>query len=477
MATTSTSSWRNWVAPWADLSSNWISAIGVVLVTTAALVWAFTLIADFGHEQSNPYIGILLFLIAPGVFFAGLLLIPLGMWLRFRKTGWLKPEDSWSAFDLSSPRLKRLAAFIGIMTFANVVIAGHYTYAAVSYMDSTAFCGTACHNVMQPEYTAYNGSPHSRVECTQCHIGPGASWFVKSKLSGARQLFAVAFNTHSRPIEAPVENLRPSRDTCEGCHWPAKFGGERLRVIKKFADDEKNTATATVLMMHIGGGQTSGGIHGAHVGAGVSIRYGHEDRERQKISWVEADRPGKETVRYSRKDAAANASAQTREMDCVDCHNRPTHTFELPQNAMDRLFAGGAASTDLPFLKKQALEILNKPYKTREEALTAIPAAIEGFYRDKYPQIYSSRLKEVQASAKAVASAYERNVFPEMGVKWGSYINNVGHTDFPGCFRCHDGEHVTKSGASISQDCSTCHEMLAMEEADPKILKDLGMVK
>jgi hypothetical protein len=441
------------------------------------MVWVLTLIGVFGHEKSKSYLGILLFLFGPGVFFAGLLLIPLGMWFRYRKTGWLAPDKSWSAFDLSSPRLKRLAAFIGIMTFANVIIAGHYTYAAVSYMDSTAFCGTACHNVMQPEYTAYTGSPHSRVECTKCHIGPGASWFVKSKLSGARQLFAVAFNTHSRPIEAPVENLRPSRDTCEGCHWPAKFGGERLRVIQKFAEDEQNSPSSTVLMMHIGGGHTNGGIHGAHVGAGVTIRYAHEDRERQKILWAEAERPGKETVRYQRKDAPANATSSLRVMDCVDCHNRPTHTFELPQNAMDRLFVNGDLSPNLPFLKKQAMETVNRPYKTREEALKAIPAALESFYRDKYPQIYAAQRKDVQASAQAVASAYERNVFPEMGVKWGTYINNIGHNDFPGCFRCHDGEHASKTGAVISQDCGTCHEMLAMDEKDPKILKDLGMVK
>jgi hypothetical protein len=472
MSTRRSLQWRAWLEPLAALSSNWISAAGVVLLTTSALVWLFTLVADASHEQSNPYIGILLFLIAPGVFFFGLALVPLGMWIRRRNPSWA----SDGPFSLSNPRIVRLLIFIGGMTVLNVVLAGSFTYQAVEYMDSRSFCGATCHTVMSPEYTAYSNSPHANVECVKCHIGPGASWFVKSKLSGARQLYAVAFNTHSRPIQTPVEDLRPSRDTCEACHWPARFSGERLRVIWKYADDEQNTRQATVLMMHIGGGMTSRGIHGAHVGAGVQIRYAHEDRERQKVAWTEVERPGKETLRYIRK-GGENASGAVRTMDCIDCHNRPTHIFESAQTAVNRLFQTGDLSTELPFLKKQAMLVLEKPYASREEAVREVPGQIEAFYREKYGDIYKAKASLVKTNAKAVLSAYERNVFPEMKITWGTYINNIGHTEFPGCFRCHDGEHTTKSGQSISQDCSTCHEMLAMEEADPKILKDLGAIK
>jgi hypothetical protein len=364
------------------------------------------------------------------------------------------------------------------VSFVNVIIAGSLSFSTIGYMESTTFCGVTCHSVMAPEYTAYQNSPHARVECVQCHIGPGASWFVKSKLSGARQVIAVNLNTFERPIPTPVENLRPARDTCEGCHWPEKFGGDRLRIIPKYADDEGNTRTVTVLMMRVGGGQQAHGIHGAHVGPGVHIRYGATDRKRQNIVRVDLEKDG-QTVQFLGKDvkAADVRDLAMREMDCVDCRNRPTHIFELPERGLDRILSAGEASPTLPFLKKKGLEILTAAYGSREEAFRRIPQAIENYYRNEKPDVYKARQADVERAAKAVASVYERNVFPEMKLMWGTYINNIGHTDFPGCFRCHDDEHkATGSGdKKISQDCSTCHELLAMDEAAPKILTDLGL--
>jgi hypothetical protein len=464
---------KSWLYPVVQLASNWISAAGVVLVTAAAIFWLVLLFSHAGHETSNPYLGILLFVGLPALFFTGLGLIPAGLWLERRRRG----TRELPPVDLRSPRVRRLAIFLAATTIANVVIASQLTYSTVSYMDSVTFCGLTCHKVMAPEFTAYQNSPHSRVECVKCHIGPGASWFVKSKLSGAHQLFAVALGTYERPIPTPVENLRPARDTCEGCHWPQKFGGQRLRVISKFAEDETNTRNDTVLMMHIGGGNTLRGIHGAHVGPGVHIRYAHADRKRQNIPLVEVANEGKPRVTYLAK-GADEAQARTlpmREMDCVDCHNRPTHIFELPDRGMDRILTNGDASPSLPWLRKTGLELLKAKYASREEALSRIPAGVQAFYRDKHPEIYASRRAEVDAAARAVASIYERNIFPEMKLDWGTYINNIGHTDFPGCFRCHDEEHTASGGQKIGQDCSSCHEMLAMEEQNPKILTDLGM--
>lgn len=470
---------RGWLSPLLYLSNNWISAAGVVLVTASAIFWIFLVVGSIGHETNNPYTGILLFIAAPAVFFLGLLLIPLGIWLRWRKErggGEILPSQL-PPLDLRSPRVRRFATFLVLTTIANVVIASHFSYSAVSYMDSTTFCGLTCHTVMSPEYSAYQNSPHSRVECTKCHIGPGASWFVKSKLSGAHQVVAVALNTFDRPIPSPVENLRPARDTCEGCHWPQKFGGDRLRVIAKYADDEANTRTLTVLMMRVGGGATRRGIHGAHVGPGVHIRYAHTDRARQSIPYVQVASEGMQVTEYFGKDAKPDdvRKLPLREMDCIDCHNRPTHAFELPERGVDRILSSGEASPSLPYLKKQAVELLKTNYSSREEALRRIPERLEAFYRERYPQIYQTRMAEVQKAARAVASVYERNVFPKMKVLWGTYINNIGHTDFPGCFRCHDDEHTAGGDKKISQDCSTCHEMLAMDEAEPKILSELGM--
>jgi hypothetical protein len=466
----------SWLAPIIELSNNTISAIGVVLVTASAILWLMLVLNNIGHETSNPYLGILLFMVLPGAFFLGLALIPLGIWLRRRRVGAPPP----STVDLRNPRVRRMLIFIVVVTFVNLIIAGHLSYSTVSYMDSVTFCGTTCHSVMAPEYTAYQNSPHSRVECVKCHIGPGASWFVRSKLSGAHQVIAVNLNTYERPIPTPVENLRPARDTCEGCHWPDKFGGDRLRIIPKYADDEANTRTLTVLMMRIGGGRTPHGIHGAHVGQGVRMRYGATDRKRQNIAVVEVVRDGQTATFYGKDVKPADVQGiEMREMDCVDCHNRPTHIFELPERGMDRILSAGDASPTLPFLKKKGMEALTAVYNSREEALQRIPQAIEAFYRDQMPDVYKTRTADVQRSAKAVAAVYERNVFPQMKLSWGTYINNIGHTDFPGCFRCHDEEHTVGGGGDrkISQDCSTCHEMLAMDEAAPKILADLGLQK
>ncbi len=470
---------RRWLSPLVHLSNNWISLVGVVIVTTATVFWLFLLpVTMGGGETNNPYFGIAVFLILPGLFFLGLALIPLGIWLRFRIEGKRGSYPSnFPPLDLRSSRLRRLLWFVGLTTLVNLVIASQTSYEAVNYMDSVTFCGQTCHTVMQPEFTAYQNSPHSRVECVKCHIGPGASWFVRSKLSGTGQVFAVAFNSYPRPIPTPVENLRPARDTCESCHWPEKWGGNRLRVLDKFAEDEANTHTKTVLMMRIGGAGHAAGIHGKHFGPGVVVRYAHRDKARQDIPWVEyADSTGKRTV-YLAPDTKPEVvkDLEIRTMDCVDCHNRPTHIYDLPERAMDHALAEGEVSPSLPFVKKTAVELLRKSYATRDEASKAIPAGLERFYRENHPDVYAGRRAEITRSAQGVLDIYRRNIFPEMKVTWGTYINNIGHTDFPGCFRCHDDAHKSSEGPTISQDCSSCHELLAMEEESPKILTDLGV--
>jgi hypothetical protein len=344
-------------------------------------------------------------------------------------------------------------------------------------MDSVTFCGLTCHDVMAPEYTAYQNSPHSRVECVACHIGPGASWFVQSKLSGTWQVIAVAFNIYPRPIPTPVENLRPARETCEACHWPQRFGGNRLRVVPKFADDEANTGSKSVLLMHIGGGGGGPGIHGFHMAQGIEVEYAATDQKRQNIVWVRYRDASGKTVEYFAPDVkpADVAKLPVRLMDCIDCHNRPTHVFDLPERALENALAVGEIDASLPFAKKTGTEVLKASYPSRDQAATAIPAALETFYREKYPQVYSSRQAQVARSAKSVLAIYNRNIFPHMRVTWGTYINNIGHTDFPGCFRCHDDQHTSKDGRKISQDCNSCHNLLAMEEGSPKILTDLGL--
>jgi hypothetical protein len=470
---------QGWLAPVVYLSKNWISRAGVAVVTSAAVLWLFLLPSSLRGEVQHPYIGILAYLILPGVFFFGLFLIPLGIWLHTRaerKAG--RYPLTYSPLTLRTPELRQLAVFIGITTFVNVVIGSQVTYRAITYMDSVSFCGRTCHQVMQPEYTAYQNSPHSRVDCVACHIGPGASWFVQSKLSGLGQVVAVTFNTYPRPIPTPVRNLRPARETCEACHWPQKFGADRLRIIEKYGDDEANTLTKTVLLMRISGSRGRPGIHDAHLGPGIEIHYRPADESRQTIPRVEyRNRATGRSAVYTASGTKLEALAglPVRLMDCMDCHNRPSHTFQLPERAVNAALADGAIPAVLPFIKKTAVEALRRDYGSQQEAEAAISATLAKYYQGAYPAVWSARRGEIARASKAVAAIYDRNVFPQMRVKWGSYPNNLGHMDSPGCFRCHDGSHEAPGGAAIANDCNTCHQTLAMEEAAPKILTDLGL--
>ncbi|MBI2680869.1 MAG: cytochrome C [Candidatus Solibacter usitatus] len=470
---------RRWAAPVVYLSNNWISLAGVVIVTTSTVFWLFLLPATLRGVE-NPYSGILLYLALPALFFSGLILIPLGIaWRRRReRTAGNLPTD-FPPLDFRNLELRRLAAFVVLTTFVNVVIAGQLAYSAVNYMDSTGFCGQACHSVMNPEFTAHQAAPHSNVDCVKCHIGPGAGSFVRAKMAGVRQLFALASNTYSRPIPTPVHNLRAARETCGECHASTADFGDRLRVVAKFGAEENNPATKTVLLLHVGGGKRAQGIHGAHLGAGVRIRYAHSDDQRQNIPWVEhRDAAGKVTA-FTASDvkAAMPGNLPIREMDCLDCHNRPSHTYEMPEAAVDRALASGAIAASLPFAKQQSMELVKRAYASSAEAAKRIPADFEAYYQQKYPAILASRRPDIVSSAAALAAIYGRNVFPEMKIAWGTYPNHLGHTDSPGCFRCHDDGHVAPGGAKITQDCTTCHNVLAMEEAAPKILSDIGLDK
>jgi hypothetical protein len=310
-------------------------------------------------------------------------------------------------------------------------------------------------------------------------VEPGAKGWFKSKKNGLRQLVQTVFKTEPKPIPSALESNRlvPSHETCENCHWPQKFDGTRLRIFSKFAEDETNTRRDTVLLMLVGGDRIPG-IHDAHFGPGIHIRYMAADAARQSIPRVEYRNNLTGVARdYTSPDPPGDPAGPPvgYEMQCVDCHNRPTHTFELPDRALDKALAFGQISPSLPFIKKKGMELLKTQYATSEEASAKLPEELTEFYRRNYPGIYAQRAGEVEGAARAVLAVYNRNVFPDLKVTWGTYPNNLGHTDFPGCFRCHDGSHATSEGATITQECNTCHESLAMDEASPEILKTLGI--
>jgi len=474
---------KDWARLLFYLSQNTLSLTGVVLTTSSAITLIGFWMYDFMLPgPPHPYVGILLFLILPGIFVFGLLLIPIGIVLRRRQLQQTEGLPAvYPAVDLNTPVVRNSILFIGLATIVNIMIFGLASYKGVSYMDTTTFCGQTCHTVMAPEFSAYQNSPHSRVECVECHIGPGAGWFIRSKLSGLRQVFAVAFHTYDRPIPSPVKYLRPARDTCEHCHWPQRFSGDKFILKTSYKDDEKNTPLTTTLVMKIGGRAPSGavGIHGRHLDDGSRIRYISTDERRQVIPVVYyTDDKGK-TVEYISTDSKVSPleleKGEKRAMDCIDCHNRPTHAFELPANAVDLRMSRGLISPELPYIHKKAVEMLKGDYPDRDTAQKQIVEGIESYYRSTYPDIYNSKRASIEQSAENVARIYLRNIFPDMKMSWGVHPNNLGHNDFPGCFRCHDGSHTSADGRTISNDCTTCHNLLAVQEENPKMLVDLGL--
>jgi hypothetical protein len=271
----------------------------------------------------------------------------------------------------------------------------------------------------------------------------------------------------------------PSAETCEGCHWKDQPANASLRLIQRYAEDEANTAETTLLTMNVGGSRM-GGIHGSHHGAGIEIRFVAEDAARQEIPLVEVhDAKTGQTRTYVKTgaDAAALAGAPRVTMQCFDCHNRPAHRFEMPDRAVDRALMLGRMSTSLPFLKKTAVEILTAQYPSSAVAATEIPAALTSFYQKNYPGVADTLAADIREAGAVLADLYSRNVFPELAVTWGTYPDNRGHETFPGCFRCHDGEHATASGETITKNCFRCHFASAVEDTKPEVLELLGLNK
>ncbi|MBZ5495503.1 MAG: NapC/NirT family cytochrome c [Acidobacteriia bacterium] len=473
----------HWIRPLVFLGRNIASLIGAVITTSMGITlvsfWAFQIITD---ARIPPYFGVIFYLILPALFVFGLILIPLGaLWRRHSLLIRKALPAVYPQIDFHDPMLRRTGYWVACLTVLNVVIVGSASYRGVEYMGSVSFCGQTCHTVMQPEHTAYRNSPHSRVECVSCHIGPGASWFVRSKLSGVRQVFAVMLHTYETPIPTPVENLRPAQETCEQCHWPQMFQGDKLLIRTSFGDDEKNTPATTVLLMKIGGRtwERSVGIHGRHLSDPATanrVRYWATDRARQvipRISYTEDDGTVVEFNAGDTKASPEELARPPRIMDCVDCHNRPTHTFLPAADAVDRAMSESHIDPILPFIKKKAVEVLQMSYPDSQSAERQISSALDDFYRAKYPDIYQKEKRALATSVEEVKNIYLRNVFPEMKVTWGTYANNIGHMNSPGCFRCHDGNHAGKDGRQITQDCSACHALLAVQEQNPQILSQL----
>lgn len=444
------------------LMENWISMLGIFLGTCAFATGTFLLILELVRPSHHAYMGILTYLVAPTLLAGSLALIVFGMLITRRKmkrSGGVLPKPP--VIDLGNRRTVRRLAILWAGVSVFLVVSAVATYHTFHFTESVEFCGTICHEVMKPEYVAFKESPHANTTCAKCHIGPGAGWFVKSKLSGLYQVYSVMFNKFDRPIATPVHSLRPAKQTCQNCHWPEKFFGAVLRTWTYFLPDEENSPWTIKMLLNIGGGNPEHGkIKGIHWHMeGVNtIEYVATDEKRLVIPWVRAiDQDGNETIyRTEEQDEAITdevaATMATRTMDCIDCHNRPTHQYRSPNEALDMALLAGTVDASMPEIKYKAGEWLADDYATETQALDTIERELR--------ETYASHAG-LESAITTIQNIYSKNFFPEMKVRWDQYPDHIGHKITPGCFRCHDGKHVSDTGERIRHDCAICHTILA----------------
>jgi nitrate/TMAO reductase-like tetraheme cytochrome c subunit len=452
------------------LFRNVISLVGAALAVISVANILFLILVEYVSPRPSPYIGVFAYMILPGVLVLGLILIPVGMLLeRHRRRKGEPSLAKYPRIDLNDPHQRSGFAMFVSFTIVFVALSAVGSYRAYEFTDSVQFCGQLCHTVMNPEYTAYSLSPHARVRCVDCHVGPGAGWYVKSKLSGAYQVYSVVFHKYPRPIPTPVRNLRPAQETCEQCHWPRKFYGAQLKVFYHYGSDEQNTPRQIRMLINVGGANPAegapSGIHW-HMNIANKIEFISRDAQRQDIPWVQVtDQQGRVTV-YQSKDnpltAQQIATMPRHRMDCVDCHNRPTHIYVPPDRSVDEALLARRLDSSLPYIKAQAVLALTGDYKTTPDAMQGIADKLGSFYETKYPDVYKTRQTEVQSAIAEVQRIFKYSIFPEMKVDWRTHPNNIGHFFSAGCFRCHDGSHVSTDGTkTVTKQCNTCHTVLA----------------
>lgn len=450
---------------------NWVTASGAALAVVSFALIALLLAIDVLAGETSVYLGLLTFVALPSVLVVGLVLIPVGMVLAHRRQA--RGETTRFSrihFDLSEPATRNATTIFVTGTAVLLVATAYGTYNAYRSTESVEFCGTLCHDVMQPEYTAYQGSPHARVACVECHIGSGADWYVKSKLSGAYQVYAVTAGVYPTPIPTPVRNLRPARETCEECHWPEKFFGGRQKLVPHFLPDEANTPYPISLLLKVGGANAqTGQVEGIHwhVARSNHIQYRAKDEAREEIAWVRLTRADGSTKEFRDPEGAdAGAAAAVRTMDCIDCHNRPSHRYRSPNQTVNQAIAAGRIDRSLPYIKRRAVMALDTEYSDTTAALTGIETALRDYYRAEYADLAAQKSEAVDAAVAAVQGIYRTNFFPKMKVTWRQYPDHVGHSEYVGCFRCHGSNLQTVEGDRISSDCTLCHTILAQGGAE-----------
>ena len=438
---------------------------GLIILVTVMLILLFLLLS-FSLQTPSPYIGILTYMIFPGFLVLGILIFFYGISRESRRRRRIGAKEAlpYPKLDLNDLRQRKIFTFVLTGGCLLGILLSFVGYNGYLFTDSNTFCGKLCHRIMKPEYTAYLNGPHARVPCVDCHVGTGVSWYVKSKISGVPQVFATLFQTYSTPIPVPLTNLRPARETCEECHWPEKFYGAQLIQNPYFRYNEKNTPEQISLLVKTGGGTPNlgenAGIHW-HMAINEKVYFKSKDQELQQIPWIKVISGDGSVIVYRDKSIKITDEELDKLpihfMDCMDCHNRPSHVFLPPETAVDRAMAGGNISPKLPWIKKLALDALVKKYDDGQNENEAMRQFIEDYYAKNFPDVLRNQKTLVSQAIDTIFTIYDRNVFPTMKVNWTTYPNNIGHRNWPGCFRCHNDRHVSQTGKVLTSSCPICH--------------------
>lgn len=446
-----------------------LAAVGGSLFLAGAFLFLILLFYDFSAAHENPYRSLVTFVAVPFIITLGAVLFLIAIWRQVKQAREQGRKVRFSlSIDPTDPKyMRNLWLFLGLLAGLLVVVvySGTKAYDAT---DSVAFCGETCHSVMHPQFVTYHNSPHARVPCVECHIGPGASFWVQSKIDGIRQVYAIMFNTYQKPIHTPIMNLRPAQQTCEGCHWPEQFYGEKLLTRTYYRTDEENSPWTINLLMKIGGGNPrtgrEEGIHW-HMISANHVEYIATDEKRQKIPWVRMISEEGDTVVYTREGDSipdpTSPDVEVRKFDCIDCHNRPSHKFLPPATSMNLALSTRDISPDLPYIREQGLELLNADYSNKDSALHAIDVGLHEYYQEKYPDTVAAMQTEIGQAVQSLQKIYRLNFFPSMDTDYRARENNLSHFVNDGCFRCHDGSMKSASGKAISHDCRSCHLIVA----------------
>lgn len=455
------------------LYRNGISYIGTSIVAVGALV--FLVLTAYhtvgGGALTQPYGDLVIFFVPPVFVFAGVAVILLGMYVQWIRWRMHKPLSfarypKWD-LNVAAERKALLGVAIGAAVISLPALYG--SGQAYVYTDAVPFCGAVCHS-MSPEYVTYQRSPHARVTCAQCHVGPGPLGYLASKVRGVTELVETVDGDFPRPIPLPVNVLRPIRGNCEECHWPTHLTGSREAHFVHFLSDEQNTRWEIDMLIQVGGGSPSEGPRtGAHWHVTSKVEYIAGDPDQKTIPWVRSVdfKTGAAKV-YSAQEGQPSAvppAGEIRTMDCVDCHNRPSHKFQAPDRSVDIAIADHQMDASLPFLKQQSVLALTASYANSDEARRGIAASLRGYYQKNYPRIASSQRPAIDAAVTQLQTVYERSFFPEMKIRWDTYAPHDNHLNSAGCFRCHDGQHKSADGAAIRSDCDLCHRIVRQGKA------------